>query len=179
MSSGRRPGLGSLSTRTREEARAAAGRIGADQTIDADRANTPPGLAAVAAPTVSAVVPAGADDAYGPAEDDNDDDDDDDDRREAGEEQQPPPQRAPRVSSRGRSNKRAVPTSLTPSRVTLQRIQIGPRLKPAIKDQFDDYCRALAKMGYTQSDLVESALVEYMERYPAETLRAALQSENH
>jgi len=82
MSSGRRPGLGSLSTRTREEARAAAGRIGADQTIDADRANTPAGLAAVAAPTVSAVVPAGDDDAYDPAEDDNDDDDDDDDDEE-------------------------------------------------------------------------------------------------
>ncbi|WP_142386921.1 hypothetical protein [Mycobacterium hubeiense] len=67
-----------------------------------------------------------------------------------------------------------MPTSLTPSRVPLQRVQIGPRVRPSVKAQLEEYQHALAKTGVTQSDIVESALVEYMERYPAETLRAAL-----
>lgn len=67
-----------------------------------------------------------------------------------------------------------MPTGLTPSRQKLNRIQIGPRLRPKVKDRFDDYADAVKKTGLTQSDLVESALTEYMDRYPAEVLVQAL-----
>ncbi|NTY62181.1 hypothetical protein [Mycolicibacterium sphagni] len=80
----------------------------------------------------------------------------------------------PKVSTRGRRRASALPDSLTPSRVSQRRIQIGPRLRPSIHTDFNDYCLKLANIGVTQSDVVESALVEYMKRYPAEDLRAAL-----
>jgi hypothetical protein len=67
-----------------------------------------------------------------------------------------------------------LPRHLMPSRVQLNRIQIGPRLRPAVHTQFSEYIHQLANVGVTQSDVVESALLEYMDRYPPEVLRAAL-----
>jgi hypothetical protein len=67
-----------------------------------------------------------------------------------------------------------LPRHLMPSRVQLNRIQIGPRLRPAVHAQFSDYIHQLGKVGVTQSDVVESALLEYMDRYPPEVVRAAL-----
>ena len=175
----KRPGLGSISTRTREEAREAAGRIAPDEdtagsqdnTISSTaRANgtssTSPDLAAdAAAATMEDIEP----------DDAGDDEPSDDDVSEPAPSQVKGLKRAPAGGqSRGRTRRGAVPNSLTPSRVSLQRVQIGPRIKPAIKAQFDDYVLDLRNTGVTQSDVVESALVEYMERYPAEELRAAL-----
>lgn len=90
------------------------------------------------------------------------------------------PERAPRADSRARGSQRgrsrtvAKPVSLIPSRVKQNRIQIGPRLRPAVKDEFDDYIHDLANTGLTQSDVVESAIVEYMAKYPADVLREML-----
>ena len=64
--------------------------------------------------------------------------------------------------------------SLIPSRVQQHRIQIGPRLRPAIHAEFSEYIHDLANTGLTQSDVVESALVEFMEKYPADVLRGML-----
>lgn len=80
----------------------------------------------------------------------------------------------PRGSQRGRSRTAAKPASLIPSRVKQHRIQIGPRLRPAVKDEFDEYIHDLANTGLTQSDVVESAIVEYMAKYPADVLREML-----
>lgn len=150
--SSRKAGLGAVATRTRGEAREDAGKIRAetDEPIGA------PEPVDDAAASVASDLPA-TDDGGGP-----------------GAEPERPDTPAAPVSTRGRKRKSSLPSSLTPSRVSQRRIQIGPRLRPAIHTEFDGYARALAPMGFTQSDLVESALVEYMERYPVEAVRAAL-----
>ena len=170
----RKAGLGGvIPTRTREEAREAASRIGADDNetavAPASHAPLPPGE----------LVP--ADDSELDEADDIDDrpDDDDDQAHVAvngahhATAERPTP--APRVSTRGRQSRQAAtPASLLPSRVPQHRIQIGPRLRPPAHTQFLEYLQVLVNTGVTQSDIVESALIEYMNKYPAETLRAAL-----
>lgn len=168
----RRPGLGGVvSTRTREDAREAAGRIGAEDEPSAPPAYAPqPGAELVSAPDDDLV-------AAGESDGDNDD------LGAAGEvaangsysgtvEQTAP---AARVSNRGRGARQAAaPASLLPSRVPQHRIQIGPRLRPSAHTRFTEYLHELANTGVTQSDIVESALIEYMNKYPPEALRAAL-----
>lgn len=159
MSSGRRAGLGGpVSTRSREDSREAAGRIGATQNLPGEpHVSAPPPASQLSAPAA-----AGDDSLADPP------------ARVAAAEIAPVPEPARSGNRGGRTRRGVLPSSLTPSRVSLQRIQIGPRLKPVTKAQFDEYIHSLAGTGVTQSDIVESALVEYMERYPADTLRAAL-----
>lgn len=149
--SSRTPGLGTVSTRTREDARQAAGRIGLEaETVGAepaDGADPDPSGANADEEFDSTPEPEQLAKAAAPA--------------------------TPKVSARGR-RKSALPASLTPSRVSQRRIQIGPRLRPNVHTRFTDYSLALSTIGVTQSDVVESALVEYMDRYPADAVRAAL-----
>ena len=173
----RKPGLGTVSTRTREDTREAAGRISPEPDVVVAQAAAPQPSNGIA-PQVPTAPPAEADPDPRP-DTDTDADTDADEEFDPGDE--PEQQRTeaavpatPRVSTRGRRRGSALPDSLTPSRVSQRRIQIGPRLRPSIHTDFNDYCLKLANIGVTQSDVVESALVEYMKRYPAEDLRAAL-----
>jgi hypothetical protein len=176
----RKPGLGTVSTRTREEAREAAGRISPESGV-ADAQAVAPQPSNGTTPPVSTSPPAEVQTGPDPGLDADTDTDADADE-EFDSEDEPEPQRTvaavppdtPKVSTRGRRRAPALPDSLTPSRVSQRRIQIGPRLRPSIHTDFNDYCLKLANIGVTQSDVVESALVEYMKRYPAEELRAAL-----
>lgn len=168
----RRPGLGGvISTRTREDAREAAGRIGAE--------DESPVAGSYAPPPADTPEPA-ADSELLEADDIDDEADDEDDQANVavnGTHQTAAERAAPaaRVSTRGRQPRQAAtPASLLPSRVPQHRIQIGPRLRPSAHTQFLEYLQVLQNTGVTQSDIVESALIEYMNKYPAETLRAAL-----
>jgi hypothetical protein len=82
--------------------------------------------------------------------------------------------RTSKTSSRGRGSRVTAPASLVPSRIPQHRIQIGPRIRPPIHTRFSEYVHDLANTGLTQSDIVESALIEYMDKYPPEVLRTAL-----
>lgn len=182
MSASRKPGLGSFSSRTREEERDRASRI----TSEAAPVPPPQPVASVP-PSLSVAGPQG----YGQDEDGAPDGDeatfgagsDEGARHEAPDESVDDEVRERRVSSRGRPRGRradesatdtAMPPSLTPSRVSEKKLQIGPRLKPAVYDRFSNYLAGLVNTGVTQSDVVESALIEYMDRYPAAQLRTAL-----
>lgn len=185
MSASRKPGMGSFSSRTREDERDRASRI----TGDAAPVPPPQPVASVP-PSLLVADPQG----YG-----HDDDDAADDETtfggvpDAGARDDAPDESAGdgagdevserRVSSRGRPRGRrsdesaantVMPPSLTPSRVSEKKLQIGPRLKPAVYDRFSNYLAGLVNTGVTQSDVVESALIEYMDRYPAAQLRTAL-----
>lgn len=168
----RKPGLGGvISTRTREDAREAAGRIGGEDelSVGASYAPLPAGE----------VVPAADSELVEPDEIDDNPDEGDDQAdavvNGAHKATAEPPAPAPRVSTRGRQSRQAAtPASLLPSRVPQHRIQIGPRLRPSAHTQFLEYLQVLQNTGVTQSDIVESALIEYMSKYPADTLRAAL-----
>ncbi len=173
----RKPGLGTVSTRTREDAREAAGRISPEPDTVVAMAPQPSNGTA---PQMPAAPPADADPDPNPEVEVEVDDDTGTDE-ELDSDAEPEQHRTeaaapatPKVSTRGRRRASALPDSLTPSRVSQRRIQIGPRLRPSIHTDFNDYCLKLANIGVTQSDVVESALVEYMKRYPAEDLRAAL-----
>lgn len=180
--SNKRPGLGAISSRTREEERDRASRI----TGEAAPVPPPQPVASVP-PSLSVADTQG----YGHDEADDADSDessfggapDEDAHNEVPDESAGDEVRERRVSSRGRSRGRrsdesaantVMPPSLTPSRVSEKKLQIGPRLKPAVYDRFSNYLAGLVNTGVTQSDVVESALIEYMDRYPAAQLRTAL-----
>lgn len=179
----RKPGLGTVSTRTREDAREAAGRISPEPDVVVAQAVAPLPSNGTAQ-QVPTAPPADADPDPNPDTDTDDEADEgtdteaDEELDSGAESEQQHTEAAapatPKVSTRGRRRASALPESLTPSRVSQRRIQIGPRLRPSIHTDFNDYCLKLANIGVTQSDVVESALVEYMKRYPAEDLRAAL-----
>lgn len=164
-SSARRPGLGAVSTRTREEAREEAGRIGVDDT----RVETGRLGAAVASPALSAPV----DDAV-TGEGSRGFDEPGTASTSASEPVTPAAKAPSRARAGGRS---AAPASLRPSRVQLRRVQIGPRLREHVHEEFSEYVHDLANTGLTQSDIVESALIEFMAKYPPEALRAALRED--
>lgn len=186
----RRAGLGTLPTRTREEAREAARRVGVEEPAPTPAAIEPPAApearqespgatnepAAMQRPVVSRG-DVDQDARSGGYEDQDADDNpseaDDVDDAEAERPTKSADSR-PRGSQRGRSRSAAKPASLIPSRVQQHRIQIGPRLRPAIHAEFSEYIHDLANTGLTQSDVVESALVEFMEKYPADVLRGML-----
>ncbi|SHY24595.1 Uncharacterised protein [Mycobacteroides abscessus subsp. abscessus] len=48
--------------------------------------------------------------------------------------------------------------------------QLGTRISTAVSDPFDEYYYKLKRHGYTQAKLLEFALTEMMQRYPAEQL---------
>lgn len=189
----RRAGLGTLPTRTLEEAREAARRVGVEEPAPA---TTPAATEPPTAPEVPQESPTAATTEPAPtrrpvvSRDDvdrdtrsggYDDQDVDDNPSEADDVDDVEPERPtksadsrPRGTQRGRSRSVAKPAGLIPSRVPQHRIQIGPRLRPAIHAEFTDYIHDLANTGLTQSDVVESALVEFMEKYPADVLRGML-----
>lgn len=178
MSASRKPGMGSFSSRTREDERDRASRI-TNETAPVP----PPQPVASVPPSLAVADPQGYshdEDGYENAIDGVPDDGSGD---EAPDESAGDEVRERRVSSRGRPRGRrsdesaadsVMPPSLTPSRVSEKKLQIGPRLKPAVYDRFSNYLAGLVNTGVTQSDVVESALIEYMDRYPAAQLRTAL-----
>lgn len=48
--------------------------------------------------------------------------------------------------------------------------QLGTRISTTVSDPFDEYAYKLKRHGYTQAKLLEFALTELMQRYPAEQL---------
>lgn len=186
MSASRKPGMGNFSSRTREDERDRASRI------TGDAAPVPPPQPVASVPPSLSVADHqgyghdedgamdGDETTFGgvPEEGARDDAPDENAGDIAGDEVS-----ERRVSSRGRPRGRradesavntVMPPSLTPSRVSEKKLQIGPRLKPAVYDRFSNYLAGLVNTGVTQSDVVESALIEYMDRYPAAQLRTAL-----
>ena len=170
-SSARRPGLGAMSTRTREDAREEAGRIGSNNnglgargpaTVNSPELAEPVDDAEVAAVESPPIEEPGTPIASTLSSDSP----------------LESPARGARVSPRGRGGGRsAAPASLRPSRVQLRRVQIGPRLRDHVHEEFSQYVHDLANTGLTQSDIVESALVEYMAKYPPDVIRAALRED--
>lgn len=164
-SSARRPGLGAVSTRTREEAREEASRIGVDDTrVETGRLPATAAPATLSAPIDDATAGEGSRGFEDPGT-----------AIASTSEPATPAVKAPsRARAGGRS---AAPASLRPSRVQLRRVQIGPRLREHVHEEFSEYVHDLANTGLTQSDIVESALIEFMAKYPPDALRAALRED--
>lgn len=63
-----------------------------------------------------------------------------------------------------------VPSGLLPPKTTKSTKQLGTRISTAVSEPFDEYAYTLKRHGYTQASLLEFAINELMERYPAEQL---------